>query len=64
MVFNMKTYEIYFIDDENNVRAETFENCENEIQALNMLLTATIQHDTPITMILSIKRLKDIILDI
>ena len=64
MVFNMKTYEIYFIDDENKVRAETFNDCENEIQALNMLLTATIQHDTPITMILSIKRLKDIILDI
>ena len=60
----MKTYEIYFIDDENMVRAETFQNCENEIQALNMLLTMTTQNETPVNMILSIKRLKDIILDI
>jgi hypothetical protein len=60
----MKTYEIYFIDDENMVRAETFQNCENEIQALNMLLTMKTQNETPVNMILSIKRLKDIILDI
>jgi hypothetical protein len=57
MVFNMKTYEIYFIDDENMVRVETFQNCENEIEALNLLLTLTIQNETPVNMILSIKKI-------
>jgi len=57
MVFNMKTYEIYFIDDENMVRVETFQNCENEIEALNLLLTLTIQNETPVIMILSIKKI-------
>jgi F0F1-type ATP synthase gamma subunit len=28
----MKTYEIYYIDDENMVKSEIFRNCENEIQ--------------------------------
>ena len=51
----MKTYEIYYMDDENMIKSEIFRNCENEIQALNMLLTITTQNDIIIKMILSIK---------
>jgi len=54
----MKTYEIYFIDDENRVREETFHDCENYTQALNMLLQMMIQAETPVTMILTITELK------